>query len=298
MQRLLKTLIKRWPETILIILFTISLTANSVYSFSNSDIQTRIDTFQRGMQSKNIDVAMSIFEKGAIWKGMDTYNYIRENVLEMFGFFDTISLRQENLDIYPENEFIVSSGRYALNATIKGKQTPFQKTFSFSWLWRQGAGGWKVVASSYINLEDTGRKASMPTGISGKTMPIDIEVIGFDIKKDSKEEKQLQEIARSGGGSYLPASNAAELSKALQVTVDESIRKTLPPARQNEELRFETVGGTDWEKGKSGPGRQVDTYAPDYEQYDMGSDQKKGKRDSYAPDYEQGGAPEGQVETR
>ncbi len=129
-------------------------------------------------------------------------------------------------------------------------------------------------------------------------MPIDIEVIGFDIKKDSKEEKQLREIASTGGGSYLPASNAAELSKALQATVDESIRKTLPPARQNEALRFEAVGGTEWGKDKTGPQRKVDIYAPDYEQYDIGNGQKKNKKDIYAPDYEQWDTPEGQVETR
>ncbi|MDO9565892.1 MAG: hypothetical protein Q7J15_04050 [Candidatus Desulfaltia sp.] len=112
-------------------------------------------------------------------------------------------------------------------------------------------------------------------------MQIDIEVIGFDIKKNSNEEKQLQEIAKSGGGSYLPASNAAELSKALQATVDESIRKNLPPARRNEPLRFESLGGSDREKTDSGPGRQVDTYAPSFEQYDMGGEQKQRERDIF-----------------
>ena len=72
-----------------------------------------------------------------------------------------------------------------------------------------------------IGLAQSGHKVN--------DMPIRIQVIGFDIKKGSAEEKQLTGIARKGGGSYYPASNAEELNEVLKATVEKVIRGSTPP---------------------------------------------------------------------
>lgn len=55
------------------------------------------------------------------------------------------------------------------------------------------------------------------------TLDIDIEVVGFDIRAGSKEEKQLREIATAGGGSYVPAEDAQKLMAAVSSTVKKVI---------------------------------------------------------------------------
>ncbi len=70
-------------------------------------------------------------------------------------------------------------------------------------------------------------------------MPIRIHAIGFDIKKGSAEEKQLKGIARNGGGSYYPASNAEELNEVLKATVEKAILESTPPPPPKQQPRFQ-----------------------------------------------------------
>ncbi len=118
----------------------------------------------------------------------------------------------------------------------------------------------------------TSTKLFFPAKVQSNQMLITVVVIGFDIKPNSKAEKQLRATAQKGGGHYYPAANAGELLKVLRKVVDSSIRKSLPPSRQNDALRFEQLGESDWEKSGSGPDRKVDTNAPDYEQYQLDND--------------------------
>ena len=118
----------------------------------------------------------------------------------------------------------------------------------------------------------TSTKLFFPGKDQSNQMLITIIVIGFDIKPNSKAEKQLRATAQKGGGHYYPAANAGELLKVLKTVVDSSIRKSLPPKRRNDALRFEQLGESDWEKSGSGPDRKVDTNAPDYEQYQLDND--------------------------
>jgi hypothetical protein len=60
-------------------------------------------------------------------------------------------------------------------------------------------------------------------------LEIDIEVVGFDIKAGSSEEKQLREIAASGGGNYLPAEDGHKLMAAISATVAKVLADQPPP---------------------------------------------------------------------
>jgi hypothetical protein len=52
-----------------------------------------------------------------------------------------------------------------------------------------------------------------------KPIEITLDVIGFNIRKGSAEEKQLGEVASAGSGKYFPVANAADLARVFtQVT--------------------------------------------------------------------------------
>ena len=52
-----------------------------------------------------------------------------------------------------------------------------------------------------------------------KPIEITLDVIGFDIRKGSKEEKELGDVASAGSGKYFPVANAQDLARVFtQVT--------------------------------------------------------------------------------
>ena len=63
----------------------------------------------------------------------------------------------------------------------------------------------------------------------GSNISIEIEVIGFDIKAGSKEERELQATAKAGGGTYYTAENADKLVEVFKRAVEDAVRKTTPP---------------------------------------------------------------------
>ena len=114
-----------------------------------------------------------------------------------------------------------------------------------------------------------GNPGKVAREIAGRRMQIRIEVIGFDIRSGSKAEGQLKEMAVNGGGKYYPAQNVGDLANVFKQVVDGSIKNSLPPAKQNQPLRFEQLGPSDWDDPGQGPDKEKDPYAPDYEQYDL-----------------------------
>jgi len=61
------------------------------------------------------------------------------------------------------------------------------------------------------------RVAAMPS--VAKPIDITLDVIGFNIRKGSAEEKQLGEVASAGSGKYFPVANTADLARVFtQVT--------------------------------------------------------------------------------
>ncbi len=215
---------------------------------AEEDIRARINDYVHGLQNKDVQKVMSIFKSGAIWAGEDICDKYRASTAQTFNQLDNIRVEVQQITFTRRQVYWITSGLFHIRAQWAGTGDTFESIREMRWLWEKTPDGWKVIGSRSLPgppLQTASGPEPSPT--RSANMPISIEVIGFGIKKGSKEERQLRDIAQVGGGNYLAASNAAELTKVLMDAVRKSIEESRPPTIEHQPRvnTWESVGGSD-----------------------------------------------------
>ena len=121
------------------------LATSSLFALENPEIEKKIDGFEKGLVTKNIDLVMQSFKKDAVWQGVMTYPYVKENATELFNYYKSISLQRIRLELSTLDQRIASSADFRLQATtMQGK--PVELKVSFVFLWEKGWDEWQIIA--------------------------------------------------------------------------------------------------------------------------------------------------------
>ncbi len=121
------------------------LPISSLFALENPEIEKKIDNFEKGLATKNINLVMQSFKKNDVWQGVMTYPYVKENAAELFNYYKSINLQRIRLEILALDQRIASSADYLLRATtMQGKQVELKVSFVF--LWEKGENEWQITA--------------------------------------------------------------------------------------------------------------------------------------------------------
>lgn len=191
-------------------------------------IRTEIGRFVSGMEQKDMNLVLSIFKPGVSWAGHDLDNRIKAETGETFSLWNDIRIRIDNMRSSSRKGFIVTEATFNIKARVAADGSAVERNLIIRWLWEKTRRGWRVIGDNSLPGPEIPRTRPPLTGGSGGGMSTSIEVIGFGIKPGSKEEKQLQGVARAGGGRYVPAKNADELIDVLSRTVERTVRESTP----------------------------------------------------------------------
>lgn len=115
----------------------------------------------------------------------------------------------------------------AVNSINPKGKTPLTKTIQFAAEQLKG----RDTPTSIVVVSDGKESCNADPCAAAKTIHdagvnLKIHVVGFDVKKD--EAKQLQCIAKNGGGRYFAANNAGELAKSFAAVKKEVARVEKP----------------------------------------------------------------------
>ncbi len=121
------------------------LATSSLFALENPEIEKKIYSFEKGLVTKNINLVMQSFKKDAVWQGVMTYPYVKENATELFNYYKSINLQRIRLELSALDQRIASSADYLLRATtMQGKQVELKVSFVF--LWEKGQDEWQIIA--------------------------------------------------------------------------------------------------------------------------------------------------------
>ena len=95
---------RNYIKIISIISFILLFNASS-YAFANDEIRSKIEIFENGISSKNVALSMSVFDKDAIWNKTRTYYWVKDSILEIFGYYDDIHLERKNIILSQEDGY-------------------------------------------------------------------------------------------------------------------------------------------------------------------------------------------------
>lgn len=194
-------------------------------------IRTEIGRFVGGMEQKDMNLVLGIFKPGVFWAGHDLVNRIKAETGETFSLWNDIRIRIDNLKSRSRQGYMVTETTFNIKARVAADGSAVERNLIIRWLWEKTRQGWRVIGDNSLPGPEIPQTRPPLTGGGGGGdggMSISIEVIGFGIKPDSKEEKQLQGVAQAGGGRYVPAKNADELIDVLSRTVQRTVRESTP----------------------------------------------------------------------
>ncbi len=191
-------------------------------------IRTEVGRFVGGMEQKDMNLVLSIFKPGVFWAGHDLVNRIKAETGETFSLWNDIRIRIDNMRSRSRQGYMVTETTFNIKARVAADGSAVERNLIIRWLWEKTRQGWRVIGDNSLPGPEIPRTRPPLTGGGGGGMSTSIEVIGFGIKPDSKEETQLQGVAQAGGGRYVPAKNADELIDVLSRTVQRTVRESTP----------------------------------------------------------------------
>ena len=218
-------------------------------------IKAEIARFVQGLERKDMNRVLSIFEPGVSWAGRNLVQRIKAETGETFSLWNDIKVRVDNVKSSSRQGYIVTETIFNIKARVAADGSAVERNLVVRWLWERTPQGWRVIGDNSLPGPEIPRpRPPLTAGAGGSGgMPTSIEVIGFGIKAGSKEEKQLQGVAKAGGGRYAPAKNADELIDVLSKTVERTVRENTPPPTPPPPPP-KPAGGSDTWESLQGPG--------------------------------------------
>ena len=130
-----------------IIILTLFPMANLIGK-GNNEIANKIKKFETGLSNKNINLAMSVFDKNAKWKTTPTYKLVRHNLLELFDYYSEIKPKRISYNLEKLRKFEVSTSKYLIKTKNKNDGEIIEQHITFKFLWAKKNSKWKVIATN------------------------------------------------------------------------------------------------------------------------------------------------------
>jgi hypothetical protein len=116
-----------------------------------TELSEQIAQIEQGFSARDLELTMQPFRQGALFQGVDTYSYFRQNAAELLRLYPSIHLSRQSLSISPEESRQISISTYLVRAQDnQGKSVVL--AFSLYLLWEKAGDGWQVIATNRVKM--------------------------------------------------------------------------------------------------------------------------------------------------